>query len=573
MNNKSFKAKHIVFCLFSVLVAAGIIVLLLKSGNATLKIVDDTEKTTPLIAAPEFSAESGFYDEPFELVIKSPKGTVVYYTLDSTEPNEKSAFYKAPVLLKNATDNKNNYCMRTDVSAGFRTDLINKYQTTDRNPCYVAPDYLVDKCNVVRAIAVDRQGNKSEIVTKVYFVGMDSTKYNNCNIVSITTNPENLFDYKKGIYVTGATFDYYIQNNDIGGYWRFWKANYRNKGSEWEREADITFFDSSGKMLLSQHGGIRVQGGVSRGALPRSLNLYAKKEYGKVVFDYDFFGNHLYPSKLTLASGGNRTDTQFNDLMMAERTASLNFGKMEFRNYILFLDGEYWGFYRLCSAYNKTSVAHMYGVEADDIIMIKNGTLEEGKESQSAVYHQMIQDICDSDLSLDKDYKKACELVDIDSFIDYYATQIYIARQEDWPGFNFALWRTESKSQKQYANGKWRWLMFDSNSTSMKEEIINHDTLNFVIEKDKLFASFWKNATFRDLFQKRILEIADTCFDSRDMDEYIDNYIKEYEPIMEKSWKRFYGKDNNKKEEFYETLNSNKEFFDNRKPVVESWFK
>lgn len=573
MNNKSFKIKHIVFCLVSVLVAVGIFVLLLKSGNGTLKIANDTKKKTTLVAAPQFSAESGFYNKPFELKIKAPKGTVVYYTLNSTEPNENSALYKAPVLLKNATNNKNNYCMRTDVSAGFRTDLIEKYQTTDKKPGYVVPDYLVDKCNVVRAVAIDRHGNKSEIVTKVYFVGLDASKYNNCNIISVTTDPRNLFDYKKGIYVTGATFDYYMLNKDIGQYWRFWGANYRNKGSEWERKADITFFDSTGNMLLSQYGGIRVQGGVSRGALPRSLNLYAKNEYGKENFNFDFFGNDFYSSKLTLAGGGNRTDTQFNDLMMAECTASLNFGKMDFRDYVLFLDGEYWGFYRLCSAYDKTSVAGMYGVEADDIIMIKNGQLEEGKESQSAVYHQMLQDICDNDLSLDHNYEKACELVDIDSFTDYYATQIYISRQEDWPSSNYALWRTESNSGKPYADGKWRWLLFDSNSTSMKKEIIDHNTLAFVIEKDKLFASFWQNAKFRAFFQKRILEIADTCFNRSKMDAYIDDYIKEYEPIMEKSWKRFYGKDNNKREEFYNTLSSNKAFFDNRKAVVESWFK
>jgi len=47
----------------------------------------------------------------------------------------------------------------------------------------------------VRAVAYDKNGNCSKIVTKSYFVGLD--KYKNTNVVSLVTDPANLFDDEK----------------------------------------------------------------------------------------------------------------------------------------------------------------------------------------------------------------------------------------------------------------------------------------------------------------------------------------------------------------------------------------
>ncbi len=528
------------------------------------------------VSAPEFSKKSGFYTKPFYLRISVKQGTKVYYTLDGSDPDENATEYTEPVYLENATAHENNYSMRTDVSTGFYTDLIEQRQTIDKDPQYAAPDYLIDKCNVVRAVAVDASGNKSAVTTASYFVGISPGQYHNCNIISVVSDPANFFDEKTGIYVTGTTFDHFLKNAKLTSHWRMWNANYSNKGKEWERQAHFEFFNANGKLLLTKDGGIRIQGGISRAMLPRSFNLYAREQYdGSETFAYEFFTEDkaFFPHIMTLASGGNQTITQFNDIMMRDRVGGLAFTVMDFEPYVLFVDGEYWGFYRLASKFDEYFIEYKHHVDKENIAIIKNGGLECGTSSSLNHYQQMRSFITDNDMRDSANYAKACEYIDIDSFLDYYATQIYIARQNDWPTANFALWRSVEKQDAPYADGKWRWILFDSNSTSMSADLIDHNTLAFVIENDELFASLWENEEFQKAFEARILKIADQCFDATEMDEYIDSYQAEMLPILSESWKRFYGKDNNKENEYNELMNSYKAFFDNRKAVIESWFE
>ncbi len=536
---------------------------------------DDLAKNTnALVSEPVFSVESGFYDEPFQLELSSVSGTKIYYTLDCTEPDITSIQYKDSILIENVTQNENVYSMLTNVSVGFYGDLIKKHNTLDSDPNYVSPDYLVDKCVVVRAVAVDEKGNHSKVKTNTYFVDEDISSFNGCNIVSITTSPENLFDDKIGIYVTGNAFNNYMKKNKITSYWRLWEANYRRRGEEWERPADFHFYNANGELVLSANGGIRVQGAISRATLPRSLNLFVGEKYGEgSVLNDQLFNSDFIPTKLTLTAGGNRLITLFNDYMMSDRTQPLNFSKMDFKPYYLFLEGEFWGFYYLTTAYDERYISYHYGVDEQDIVMIKNGSLEIGNDIDILLYDNMKKYITENDMSVQKNYKRACELIDIDSFLDYYACMAYIARNEDWPTSNYALWRSKSVSEGKYSDGKWRWMLFDCNSSSMMRGLINHDTLNYIINKDSVFASLWENNDFRLSFKEHLYKIADECFNSREMSDYIKEYANIMPPILEKSWARFYGSENEKEEEFNARMEEYTEFYDNRRTVVESWFE
>ena len=527
------------------------------------------------IDAPEFSAASGFYDSAFYLTIDAQEGATIYYTLDCSEPDKNSKIYVQPLLVDNATLHENVYSMRMDTSAGFYVDLIDRFQTLDSDPGYKQPDFLVDKCTIVRAIAVSKSGSVSAIATATFFVGVRPEEYDNCNIICISTDPKNLFDQKTGIYVTGDVFEKYLFNGRMNRNWRFWEANYRQRGHEWEREATFHFFDKAGKLVLSKQGGIRTHGGVSRGTLPRSLNLYAREEYdGSEKFGVHLFGNEYDAQRITLASGGNQLITQFNDYMMTERMHGLNFAVTAFEPYVLFLNGEYWGFYWLTEKYDEDYLEYYYNVDPDNVVLVKNNSLEIGNTEDFALYRQMQEYVANNDMSIAKNYEEACRLIDIDSFIDYYATMIYIARSEDWPGGNTALWRTREIRDNQYSDGKWRWLLFDCNSTSMNYDlrVIEHDTLKYVIKKDATFAALWENELFRERFEKRIMQIADECFEPNDMSVFIDNYNDMMLPRLSESWARFYGSDNEKLDEYYKKMNGIMRFFCERKAEVENWF-
>ena len=215
-------------------------------------------------------------------------------------------------------------------------------------------------------------------------------------------------------------------------------------------------------------------------------------------------------------------------------------------------------------------------MDKDNVIVIKNDELEIGAPEDIALFHNMQQFISENDMSVEKNYQSACELIDMESYLDYYATMIYVGRMKDWPGTNFALWRTkETSASGEYADGKWRWMLFDSNSTGMSEAmgLTTFNTLEYVIEEDAVFRSLWASETFRTDFEQCILDIGASCFDSGEMSSFIDRYKEDMEPVLEKSWARFYGRNNDKAVEFDDMMESHRAFFTGRYEAVKNWFQ
>lgn len=546
--------------------------LLLMVLGTVLVVLCLQETVTP----PEYSHESGFYGEAFELTLSAKPGTRIYYTLDGSEPDETSLLYTGPIFITDPTPSENTYSMRTDVSAGFYTDLLEEYQSQSPDPGYRVPDFPVDKCTVIRAVAVGATGAVSEVASGTWFVGLTPHDFGGSNVISLITDPENLFDQEKGIYVTGAYFEDYLEN-EVWPHWEFWDANYLQRGREWERPVVAELFDSEGNRILSKQAGVRIHGRASRAMLPRGLNLYARVEYDRAEnFGIPLFETNYVPRSMFLASGGNETLTQFPDYMMTAMVRDRNMATMLMEPYALFLNGEYWGFYWLSEKYDEYYLSHYYDVPAENVVMVKSGQLEAGSEKDMHFYYEMQDFFEETDLSVAENYSQACALIDVESFLDYYATMIYIARCQDWPLDNDALWRVRDTTLGgTYGDGKWRWMLFDCNSAAMTDHsgLTQHDTLSYVIEQDPVFGAMWQNAEFQTAFIERILEIGSTCFAPEKMDAFIEQYIQTVTPAMQKSWNRFYGSENEKYNGFLWKMEDYRQFFHKRMTVVENWFE
>lgn len=480
-----------------------------------------------------FSRETGFYEEDFYLKIYAPTENI-YYTLDGSDPTESSFRYEEPLLIEDASKHENTNSMRQDVSAGF----------VAKEDEYAAPDYLIDKCTVLKVAYYDENGVRSEVEERIYFVDFeDKEGYEGVNIISITSELDNLFSDETGIYVLGETYKNSIEGvNKEETDWCLWPANYTNGGRPWEREANITVFNEDGEHVLSQKAGIRIQGGASRGLNPKSLNIYAREEYGDNRLRYDFWGTGYYPKRMTLSAGGNDNRGKMLDRLGSELTENCDFATMNYEPYVLFLNGEYWGFYYLTEKYDEHYIEQYYGVDQDNVIIVKAGELETGNPEDINRYLEMTNYIETADLTIEENYEFACELLDMESLIDYFAAEIYMARLIDWPTSNYALWRTRSTSNQEYEDGKWRWMLFDLNTAAMQEESIEHDTLARVIRKSPMFKNLWSNAEFREDFCERILEMAETIFEKEQVVEKVSDYVDfMFEPVR-KHHERFFGK-------------------------------
>ena len=481
------------------------------------------------------SKKSGFYDEEFYLNIYAPSDEI-YYTLDGSEPTKKSSRYEESLLIYDASKNENTNSMRTDFSALFFKS----------NTEYVVPDYLIDKCTILKVAYYDQNGQRSKTEERVYFIGYgDKSGYSDVNIISITADPRDLFSSDRGIYVLGDSFEEYKNTTDYEQIQEYlWGANYKHSGREWERNAHIQVFNAERELVLSQNVGLRIQGGVSRAFYPKSLNLYARDVYGSNQMQYDFFGTGYYPQRVTLSSGGNDYYGKIRDRIGAELTEACNFSTMNYIPYVLFLNGEYWGFYYLTEKYDENYIEHYYNIDKDNVVIIKQRSLEAGKPEDYEFYEEMVEFIESADMTVDENYEKACSMIDVESFIDYYAAEIYMARNADWPSANFALWRSGKTSQKPYEDGKWRWMLFDVNTSALHSDLEEHDTLAYVIEECSLFANLSENENFRNAFANKLREMRDNYFTLEKVEAKLGAYELLMRDPMENHFQRFFGRDN-----------------------------
>jgi len=510
-----------------------------------------------------FSKASGFYEDEFYLKIYAPSKEV-YYTLDGSEPTRNSVKYESAILIDDASNHKNTNSMRKDFSTGFLLE----------EPVYEVPNYLIDKCTILKVVYYDEEGNRSRTEERVYFVNFEEkTGYENINIISITSDPKNLFGEEEGIYILGKTYQKFLvdgSEEEKARDWCFWAANYRNHGRRWEREANITVFNTDRENVLTQKVGIRTQGGASRGYYPKSLNIYARDEYGDNRLKYDFWGTGYYPKRMTLSTGGNDNRGKMMDRLVSELVKGSNFSTMNYEPYILFLNGEYWGFYYLTEKYDEQYLEHYYDVNRDNVIIIKNGSVEVGTDTDAVLYAEMIAFVENADMAMDENYQSACAYLDMQSLIEYFAAEIYIARELDWPSSNYALWRVREIGTQEYEDGKWRWLLFDVNTSALNENLIEHDTLAYARRKCDMFDNLWNNETFREQFIDTLLDIPETLFKK----ELALQKISEYEELMyipmQKHHDRFLGKAFDGK---YPTATSIREFINKRADFIPSMIK
>ena len=557
MKSDRFK---IIYILGAVIIAIFIIIAI--AAYQRPNITDDVDELI-------FSKESGFYDDDFELSISAPHGTV-YYTLDGSEPTRNSIRYDGPIHITDASKNPNVYSMRTDVSTGFLKDLIAQYSTSD--PEYRVPDYNVDKCTVVRAVIYLGGESYSDVKTASYFVGFqEKPGYENMNFLSIVTDPENLFGYEDGIYVTGKTFDEllpHLDEYDRKKDWWWWLSNYSRDISV-EKPASLQFFDSDGNLVLSQNGGIDIHGGGSRGSNPKSFNLYTRKQYdGYKHFREQLFSEAYYPKKMTLTQGGDDDHSKLMDYITNTLVDDPLVATMEFRPYVMFLDGEYWGVYWLTEKYDKRYISYHYGVDEDNVIMIKDWALKEGDEAAGDKGHfdQMMEFCSSADMTDPANYQRACDLIDIDSMINYYSYLIYSARSHDWPVNNVAMWRVKRTGEGRYNDGRWRYMIFDMNSSAMREELIEHDTIAEACTLD-MFRNMFLNPDFRNRLLDRLSTLGTTTFEPSHVQQEIDRFKALMDVPIEYNHKRFFGEGS--KHYYTDKVKSIERFYQERPAYVQ----
>ena len=485
------------------------------------------EQAGPEVPAPGFSRVSGFYDDPFELMILSEEGLSVYYTRDGSIPDEKDTLYTGPLEVTDRSHEKNVLSDRTDIIAP------NKWGDA------TAPLTKVDKADVIRAVAVDGQGNRSAVSTAVYFIGYQDKAefYRNYKVISLTVDPDDLFDPERGIYIQGNAFDKWLHSDAYDPSLDEWliPGNYLNRGREWERQARMQIFDG-GTEVFSGEVGIRIHGGANRDSEQKSFNIYTRKEYGTKVINYDLYdGENIseaedeiiteYDSFILRNCGNDNKFSRIRDHLIQGLVWGRNFITQAMTPCLVFIDGEFWGHYEITEKLTDDFIHDHFGIQKKNVVLMKNDEVEEGTEEDGQEFAAFRDWIRETDFSDEEAYRQLEEQVDLDGLAEYLAVEFYICNW-DFGDNNFAYWRArETDPDNDWADGKWRFILYDTEYSTGLYGTVKPDenAIERLREKggsiSNLFFAAMENPEFREKF-------ADT-YDDLTTSEFADNLVRD----------------------------------------------
>ena len=527
------------------------------SGTAALPTPTETITPTPTPSGNYvgFSLESGFYDKDQELTLYcNVEGAKIYYTLDGSIPSEGSTLYEGPITLKNRTSEPNVLSAQTDIAPNYTYSL----------------NFSVDKGTVIRAMAVLPDGSATNVFHGTYFVGIDRAKYLDVPVISLVTEFDNLFDYETGIYTLGKTYDDFV-SDPVNAALESWQmqGNYTNRGREWERPVSVELITSSEVPGFKQDMGMRIMGASTRNQAQKSIRIYAREDYGKKNLKYELIPGNLksdgtdilrkYKS-FVLRIGGNDADFgRLRDPYLQNLVQGANFETQQHTPCVVFINGEYWGMYTITEDYSDNYFENNYGIDNNNIVLIKKGEVEDGEDADINLYYDLFDFMTCNDMSDEANYAKACEMLDMDSFIDYCAFNLYIFNKDSiFDNNNWRMWRVRNADgATQWSDGKWRMALYDTDfSTGIYDgpDSANTDNISGVLEAYsdeeytknieeyapiEIFRSLLANESFKHDLILALCDMRNIYLEPKVAKRELDSMSGTYTTLLSDSWKRF----------------------------------
>ncbi len=368
---------------------------------------------------------------------------------------------------------------------------------TSSSTLYTGP-IAIDTTTPVRAACFSSGFLPGEVVTNTYFINQDK----DLPVISLTTNPENFWDYNEGIYVDGPGWTAPMPHTGAN-YWM-----------DWEKPVHIEFFDNTGTEQFEQDAGTQIFGGWSRTQDQKSLRIKAKSMYGKNRIDYKFFEdkkNSSFKQIVLRNSGNDFLNSNLRDgTNQSNIVGATDFEYQSFQPAILFINGQYWGIQNIREKINDHFIEDNSGFPSDEIDLIDTwGQTIAGDASDFWILHW---GVTNSDLSDQSNYDNYSQYFDMESMADYFACNLFLSNW-DWPQNNLKLWRHRTGEYKlryimydtDITHGVWGLLPMDSNMIS---RLMDGST----DPHSQMMTSFLANPDYRNYFINRSADLMNTIY-------------------------------------------------------------
>ena len=444
---------------------------------------------------PAFSVTPGIYDNAVTVAITAGEGETIRYTTDCTTPNASSEVYSG--------------------------------------------ELSISKNSVIRAAAFRDGYLSGDVATATYLFRSDGVNHA-LPVVTLVTDPDNLWNSKTGIYATGDQFDpdaaSYADTLKSATYYQAKFATEEQVDTIWEKPAAFSLFDDNGKQAFTQNVGIRIAGSFGRGRAQKGFNVIARKEYGKGSMEYPFFDNRPYTEykAVVLRAGAqdqNRSKIRDELASGLLEGTDINILYQAYRPTVLYLNGEYWGVYFMKEKRNRFFVAQHENTENNVDLAIGKG-FKQRTYGDNSDWVSLYEYATTHDLSASDAYNYVAERMDVDSFRDYMIAEIYNGNTDT---YNFQYYRLKG--------GKWKFIFYDF---CWGFQSPGHETLAFRMGKTpadvcsaKLFAAMLQNKGWRDSFCRRFGELLNTAFAPERVSALIEELYGYVEPEIKREREKF----------------------------------
>ncbi len=288
----------------------------------------------------------------------------------------------------------------------------------------------------------------SGVVTRSYIYN-DRDYY--LPVVSVVTDPANLYDDEIGVYVSGSNGK--TANQD-------WTK--RNFNMEWDRPVNFEYIVDN-QEVVNKEVYYAIAGGWSRKYLPKSFKLKANSVFGDGKYDYTFFKDKPYNrnKSLLLRNGGNDNYNKYRlkDISLQEiaRLSGFKLNLQSVQPTHVFYNGEHIGMLNMREPSNKHWAYANLGTNNDEIdsfeMSVDSGYVQKsGTRDAFDYWYHLTEDLA-ADPQNSEIYKKICEIVDIDDYVNYFAYKFFL-NDWDWPHNNCKGFRDRN-------DGKFRFMVFD----------------------------------------------------------------------------------------------------------------
>ena len=531
------------------------------------------------LSAPTFSAESGFYDEPFTLEITTDVDeAVILYTLDGSKPNPDhigGATYELEMVVGGGLTERvmETFVYSSPLEIIDRSSQPNSISTiATHHNMFNIPASTIAKAMVIRA-AIFAGEQVGPVSTNTYFVGEQMRNFLGLPVLSLAVQEDAFWSYEEGIIVPGTHFD----PNQVP-IWRN-NGNPYQRGRDWEREVHAEYFNRSGSTGFSQKTGIRVHGGTSRFFVNRSMRLYARSDYGKSTIEYPLFPNRgaqVHKRFKLRTSGQDYVSTYFRDALMTLLVIESEVTAEDYHPVNLFINGEYWGITNIRERFDHHYAERNFGIPRDDVEILPSWG------STNDHYNEFRTFVDETSPIEPGYYGDINKWIYLDSLLDLKIAEIFFGRYDH----HWEVWRDGRDPES-----RWRWVMWDFDvgmllpgySPAGRSEWQGPDEIDITVNYlerfledyytstfNREFSGIMRNRDVRNRFLNRLALMMSTNLSDEYINSEIDRIKKKLEPSIPdhiERWRTSHGRIGNM-ENWYDQIDFLRDFANRRQEIV-----